>query len=76
MHAIARLRVGVDARARPCAFARVALLIQHATRFRHIVRSLAGCTIFFRRYVIKGTIFKNKVTERKMCVLIFSTNFI
>ena len=30
----------------------------------------------FRHYLIKGTIFGKRVTEHKMCVLIFSTTFI
>jgi hypothetical protein len=29
----------------------------------------------FRHYLINGTIFRKQVTEHKMCVLIFSTNF-
>jgi hypothetical protein len=30
----------------------------------------------FRHYLINGTIFGEKVTEHKMCILIFSTTFI
>jgi hypothetical protein len=41
------VRVGVVAWARACAFARVDLLIQHATRMRHIVCGFSGSTIFF-----------------------------
>ena len=39
------------------------------------LRSLWVCHIF-RHYLINGTIFGKKVTEYKMCVLIFSTTFI
>ena len=44
-----RVCVCMDARARACACARVAVLIQHATRMRHIVFSFvaSGSTIFF-----------------------------
>jgi hypothetical protein len=51
----------------------VALDIQHAMRIRHIgICGLSGCTVFFPRYLIKGTIFEKKiiiknVTEHKMC---------
>jgi len=46
-------------------------------RMRHIVicglpRSIKS----FPHYVIKGTIFGEKVTEHKTCVLIFSTTFV
>jgi hypothetical protein len=58
--------VGVGARARACAGARVALRDQHAKR-RHIaICGLFGSTIFFD-IVLNGTISeKRKVTERKM----------
>jgi hypothetical protein len=39
------VRVGVGARERVCACARVALFIQHATRIRHIVYGQSGSTI-------------------------------
>ena len=51
----------------------IALLILHAMRMRHIICGLAGSIIFFPHYLINGTILRNKVTEHKMCVLIFST---
>jgi hypothetical protein len=56
----------------------VALVIRHARRMRRIVIcSLYGCKIFF--YVIPLTApfsKRKKVTEHKMCVLIFCTTFI
>jgi hypothetical protein len=69
--------VGANARARECAFARVALLIQHATRMRHIViGGLSGSTILFDIISQTARFAENKVTEHKMCVLIFATTFI
>ena len=56
----------------------VALVIQHAMRMPHIVIcGLSGYTIFFSHYLINGTIFgKKKVTEHKICFLLFSTTFV
>jgi len=55
----------------------VALVIQHALRMRHIaICGLPRSTIFFPHYLINGTIFGKKVTEHKMCVLIFCTTFV
>ena len=55
----------------------VALDIQHAMSMRHIVMcSLSDCKLFFPHYIINNTIFdKQKTTEHKMCVLIFSASF-
>jgi len=54
----------------------VGLGIQHAMRMRHIVTcGLSGYIIFFQIILQKARFFK-KVTEHKMCVLIFSTNFV
>jgi hypothetical protein len=61
---------------RACVF--VALLIQQATRMRHIVTSFADSLVplYFWHYLTKGTIFeKIEVIEHNMCVLIFSTPF-
>ena len=48
--------------ARACAFARVALLVQDATRIRNI-----GCCLHhvFRYYLINGTIFEKKLSNIK-----------
>jgi hypothetical protein len=48
---------------------------RYATRRHHVVCGLSGSTTFFD-IALNGMIFGKKVIERKMCVLIFSTNFI
>jgi hypothetical protein len=56
----------------------VDLVIQHIKRMRRIVlSSWPGwhCHIF-PHYLLNDTIFEKKVLEHKMCVLIFSTNFV
>jgi hypothetical protein len=57
-----------------CAF--VDLGIQHAMRIRHSYLWPAQIYHIFTHYVINGTIFEKKVTEHKMCDLIFSTTFV
>jgi hypothetical protein len=59
-----------------CACARVALLIQYATRRPHIVCALSASTTFLRHHLAKGKIFGRKVAEHKMCILISSTTSI
>jgi hypothetical protein len=59
-----------------CAGARVALLIHHATRVRHIAASLAPPrfpTLSHKRHDFRGG---GGVTEHKMCVLIFCATFV
>ena len=54
----------------------VALVTQHAIRMRHIVIcGLSGSTIFYT-LSHKRHDFQKKVTEHKMCVLIFCTTFV
>ena len=55
----------------------LALGMKHALRMGHIsICSLYGCTIFFD-VILQTARFseKEKVTEHKMCVLIFSKDF-
>jgi hypothetical protein len=59
--------------------AHIALLIQHATSMRHVVTSFVApwSPLYFstshKRCDFRK---KKKVVERKMCVLIFCTNFV
>ena len=72
------MRGWVRARGRACARARVALIVRHATRMRHMplsfVTSLAPS--YFSTLSHKRHDFRKSVTEHKMCVLIFSEIFI
>ena len=58
--------------------ARVSLLIQHATRRRQIVFSFVASAAppYFSKLSTELHDFGEKVTEHKMCILIFSTTFI
>ena len=61
-----------------CACVHVALLIQHATRMRHIVTSFVApqSPPHFSTLSHKWHDLRKKVTDHKMRVLIFSTTFI
>jgi hypothetical protein len=65
----------VGVRARACACARVALLIQHVT-LRHIAIYGLSDSSIFSILSNKRHDFRKKVTEHKMCTLIFSKTFI
>jgi hypothetical protein len=51
-----------------------ALWTQHATRMRNIVIFVLSGTQFFPRYLSNNKIFRKKVLQHEICVLIFSTN--
>ena len=61
-----------------CARAHVAVLIQRATRMRHVVLSFVAtlATQQFATLSYERRDFQKNVTEHKMCVLIFSTAFL
>ena len=63
-----------------CAFSyvHIALLMQHATRMRHIVTSFVAprSPLYFSTLSHKRCNFRKTVTEHKMCVFIFSTTFV
>ena len=55
-----------------CAFARVALLIQYATLFRHL-SAASSAPPYFLTLSHKRHDFRQNVTEHKMCVFLFPT---
>jgi hypothetical protein len=68
----ARLYVRVRVHGRGCLFARVALLIQHATRRHFAICGFSGLTMFFELISQKArSSGGKKVAEYKMCILIF-----
>ena len=70
MRVHASVRVCVGARALACAFPRLGLLIQYATRRRHSVCGL-WLQHIFRHYLINDAIFGKKLLNIK-CVFLFS----
>jgi hypothetical protein len=60
-----------------CMYVHVALLVQHVMHVCHIVTSLLApwSQPYFSTLSHKRCDFRKKVTEHKMCVLIFSTTF-
>jgi hypothetical protein len=68
VHVDAYVCVCVCARARA---ARVALLIQDATRMRHIIIYSLWLHHIFRHYLINGLIFGKTLSNKKLFVLIF-----
>jgi hypothetical protein len=55
----------------------VAMLIQHATRMSHTVTSFVTPLDSLHFSILSHTVrFSENVTEHKMCVLTFSTNFV
>jgi hypothetical protein len=67
---------GVGARALASSGARVALLIKHAKSMSHIVCGLSAPPYFSTLSHKRHNFQEKKVTEHKICVLIFSTTFI
>ena len=58
-------------------FVFVALGIQHAMRMRYsVVCGLPAVQYFFKFILQKVRFSKKKITEHKMCVLIFCTTFV
>ena len=73
---VLRISVCVCPGALACACARVALLIQHATRMRHIVIAASLAPSHFSTLSHKRRDFRRNVMGHKMCTSIFSKTFI
>ena len=79
VHACACVHVGARARGRVQAHTYIiALLIQQATRMRHIVTSFVAhrSPLHFSTLSQNRCDFRVKVIEYKMCVFIFSITFV
>jgi hypothetical protein len=61
----------MGAKVRTCVYARVALLVQHATHHHIITCGLSWLHLHVRHYVIRGTIFGKKLLDIK-CIFLFS----
>jgi hypothetical protein len=61
-----------------CAYVNIVLLIQHATRMRHIMTSFVAprSPLYFSILSHKGCDFRKKVIEHKTCVFVFSITVI
>ena len=73
VHGCVWVGVCMGARARACACARVALLVQHATRRHIVIFGLSDSTICFD--INKRYDFRKKIIEHKMYAFTFPATF-